>query len=324
MVTRGFNRHRPGARGDIFIFSAPRSGSTWLMEAIYTQPGVKYINEPLAKTILDYHGFLPIRTRWDYLALTASERAILAAYFRGDEKIRHFGPWNIFDRRYAFRSHRRVFKIIRANALIEWFLDELGGDYVFLIRHPIAQALSSIRRGHECAVRDYVAEPEFAERYLTDDRRRHIDRVLREGGLLEQFVLEWCLDNLVPLEVGARRPEVLVVTYEELVLRPELMFGLLADRLALPDAARMLAYARRPSMVTDSSTPATVAGIRQGDRWRVLGGWADRVSEEVQEQLFEIVSGSGIHAYRFGDPLPDRSLQHFPAMAGPIPPPREG
>ena len=30
------------------LFSTPRSGSTWLMELIWTQPGFKYCNQPLS------------------------------------------------------------------------------------------------------------------------------------------------------------------------------------------------------------------------------------------------------------------------------------
>jgi len=40
------NIHLTGNSPNVFIFSTPRSGSTWLMELILTQPGFKPCNEP--------------------------------------------------------------------------------------------------------------------------------------------------------------------------------------------------------------------------------------------------------------------------------------
>lgn len=40
-------RHYPGDEPNVFIHSLPRSGSTWLMELILTQPGFLPCNEPL-------------------------------------------------------------------------------------------------------------------------------------------------------------------------------------------------------------------------------------------------------------------------------------
>ena len=42
------NTHRPDGRPNVFLFSTPRSGSTWLMELIWSQPGFKYCNQPLS------------------------------------------------------------------------------------------------------------------------------------------------------------------------------------------------------------------------------------------------------------------------------------
>ncbi|MGH8501120.1 MAG: hypothetical protein ACREVE_01355, partial [Gammaproteobacteria bacterium] len=40
------NFHRQGSKPNIFIFSTPRSGSTWLMELMLTQRGFKSCSEP--------------------------------------------------------------------------------------------------------------------------------------------------------------------------------------------------------------------------------------------------------------------------------------
>ncbi len=39
--------YRPSGLPHVFLFTMPRSGSTWLMELIWSQPGFKAVNEPL-------------------------------------------------------------------------------------------------------------------------------------------------------------------------------------------------------------------------------------------------------------------------------------
>lgn len=41
------NCHANRLKSNIMIFTTPRSGSTWLMESIWTQKGFKICNEPL-------------------------------------------------------------------------------------------------------------------------------------------------------------------------------------------------------------------------------------------------------------------------------------
>ena len=46
-VKRLANVHRQGEKPNIFLFSTARSGSTWVVEMLATQPGMKLIDEPL-------------------------------------------------------------------------------------------------------------------------------------------------------------------------------------------------------------------------------------------------------------------------------------
>ena len=45
-IARLNNVHRPLLGKDVFLFSTPRGGSTWLSELILTQPGFKPADEP--------------------------------------------------------------------------------------------------------------------------------------------------------------------------------------------------------------------------------------------------------------------------------------
>jgi len=115
-IRRCLHRYVEGGGKDIVILSSPRSRSTWLMELLYAEPGVEFVDEPLNKDELDRFGLLPIRTRWNYLALDASEEQEIKEYFCARRRMEQFPPLNILDPRFSFRTRRRAIKVIRASS----------------------------------------------------------------------------------------------------------------------------------------------------------------------------------------------------------------
>lgn len=312
-ITRYFNLHSPGMQKDILILSSPRSGSTWLMELIYTQPGVKYINEPLGKNILDYKHFLPIKTRWNYICLDEYEKGILKEYFIKDKAIKYFGPKNIFSVNYNFFTNRRVIKCIRANELIDWFLTECGFNCIYLIRHPLSQSLSCIKRGHHVQVEEYLADDRYKERYLNKELIGFIRDIIAHGTDLEKFVVDWCLDNLATLLYirNKERNGLVFLTYEELVMKPLETIDLLSERLNLTAKERMTKHINVPSMVTDSSTSKTKNNIKKGDRFSLINKWKGAVSDEEEARLFKILERFDIDIYEYHNFNPVKKYLNF-------------
>ena len=159
--------HRPGQLADVAVVSSPRSGSTWLMEMIATQTGMKYINEPDHKALLERHHALRIAPRWLWLSLTRREKQDLAHYLLDDRRSGLFGPVNPLEGIHSWRTNRRALKLIRMTALVEW-LDALGFETVYLLRHPIPQAQSCMHRRHRILLDDFLADPRFLQ-YLNTD-----------------------------------------------------------------------------------------------------------------------------------------------------------
>ena len=310
LVNRYLNIHRGGDKQDILILSSPRSGSTWLMELLYAEPGMKYIYEPLGKKILDYHDLLPIDTRWYWITLTDEEKNILGQYFREDGKISHFGPRNFFSRFYNFRTDRRVIKIIRANSIIRWFAREFDFEIIYLIRHPLAQSLSSIKRGHSPCANQFLENELFVHRFLNEELVDYANDVFEGGSKREKFVLEWCLDNLVPLKSSPETEEWLTVSYEELVLKTEAFIKLFCDEFELETENKMLEMVRSPSKTSDSSDRQTRSKIRSGDDQYLIRKWRNDFTEREIEKLFEIVERFGITAYQPGQLLPRSTFLH--------------
>ena len=75
------NRHRPGTLPNVFVFTTPRSGSTWLMELIQTQPRFKQCSEPLNLRVDGVARRLGI-SDWEALYQDANWPRV-RAYFRG-------------------------------------------------------------------------------------------------------------------------------------------------------------------------------------------------------------------------------------------------
>ena len=312
VITTCFNYHRRSDKKDIIIISSPRSGSTWLMETLYAIPGIKYINEPLAKDILDYHNFLPLDTRWRYADLSPPEGEIIKEYFQKDKNIRYFGPKNIFARDFSFFTDRRVFKLVHATSLVEWFANEMDVEVIYLIRHPIAQSLSCIRRSHlDCWISEYLDNARFVEQQLNEELQDLIGEVLETGTELEKFVTEWCLANLMPLRKLDSPHNWLALTYEELVLRYEETLDLLYERLDLKDKEAVSSRKRVPSKTSDSSSKQTKENIESGEPDFLVRKWKQDVSDEEEQKLFGILEKFGIDAYQPGRFLAKEELLNF-------------
>lgn len=300
LVTSLGNHHETGNKPDILILSSPRSGSTWLMNMLYKMPGVKYINEPLSMEILNFNKMLPISTRRDYLSLTKDEKIIIRDYFSNDKKIKHFGPYNIFNRDYKYFTNRRIIKVIRANALLPWFLETFDFQIIYLMRHPIPQSISSINRGHYCAINEYLADDYYKNKYLTEDVIDFVAHISKVGSQLEKYMTEWCLDNLVPIKYLDKNSHknCLIITYEELVLEPIKMIEMISEKYDLDYSDNLIDQIRKPSKVTDSSTAQTISKIREGDSTYLVEKWKKDIHGLLEKKLMKILSIFEIHIYQ--------------------------
>ena len=105
------NYHRPSDNKNIFLFTMPRSGSTWLMELLSSQPSIKYCNEPLYLNNALVKKYLKIENWEDLHDETKLE--IIYSYFKklNTGKLGFLNP-NPFGDYYRPLTNRIVFKII--------------------------------------------------------------------------------------------------------------------------------------------------------------------------------------------------------------------
>jgi len=301
-VVRSYSSiHRPDGRPNIFVFTTPRSGSTWLMELLSSQPGFKGMSEPDDLRNPSVRRHLGI-SDWVQLYNRDSE-PLLRRYFEGlcSGRLRFMNPRPSL-RRFRPVTHRIVFKLLHCGEdRISWFRDTFNGRVVFLLRHPIPVSLSR---------EVYPRLPAF----LTSDYRRHFSaeqlayaqRIADSGSKLERGVLDWCLQNAVPLKQA--EPDWILATYEELLLEPRSAIERFVAGLDLPDADAMLRSVNVPSRTVNKSDRETARMLREPDSrqrtlW-LLEKWRAKVAPDEEARAMEILKVFEIDAYAAGEVLP--------------------
>lgn len=294
------NVHRPGHRPNVFVFSLPRSGSTWLMELIWSQPGFKHCNEPTDLRNPYVRKYLGI-SEWQQLYDNGAGD-LLSRYFddfcRGRLGFMNPRP---FQRYYRPYTNRIVFKMIHGcEDRLNWFGNAFNGRIVYLVRHPIAVSLS--REGYPTL--SALLNSSYRQ-YFTVDQLRFAENIYRTGTKLEQGVLSWCLQTAVPLREAT--DEWVVASYEQLILEPEPIVQQLGAKLDLPRPQRMLDQLPTPSRSSrksDRSTRRLLDADQPTRALRLVEKWRDQVSAEEERRAMDILDQFEIDLYRFGDALP--------------------
>jgi len=312
------NIHRRGTRPDVFLFATPRSGSTWLMEIIASQPGFKYYDEPLnpRRENVQYGGLFP-----DFAALMpdAGQEARVIGYLKDLQAGRH-GYMNPppLRRNHRFFTDRIVFKIHEVEHLMDRAVRECGGRLIYLLRHPIA---NSISRTVQPRLQHFLRSQYHAALVGDPARGTEIRRLAQSGTPLQRAVVSWCYENLETIRHPD--PDRLVVTYEELVLNPMKACELLMRRLELTDHEAMLASFERPAINIRMSHAETLAAMASADagekRVRLVTKWRKRVAPQQVAETAAVLSVFGIDAYDPAEALAKPSFLHFadtPSLLG--------
>lgn len=297
--------YKPCCEGPVILFASPRGGSTWASELIASQPGFWPVSEPLN-----------VRLPWVRQRLGLDSFGALYGQ-SADKHIRDYYK-NIFAGRYPelkLRPGQPYYHPITRRIVVKenqggldripWFEDSFNANIIHLLRHPIAVALSRevfplLADFQSCALR---------ERF-TVDQLRLADDLIAHGNHLQQGVLAWCLHHVPALQ--DRRPTWVQLTYEQTLLHPTAVIKELAEKLHLPDTARMLEQISKPSLVTRKSDPATRALLEQGaDAQALICKWLPRVSLNERKRVEDILQVFTVKLYSAHQPEPQLQIRRL-------------
>jgi hypothetical protein len=275
------------------------------MELLAASPHLRFVNEPdipdlvfKARLPTGLEEQLPPHLR-KLLSVPAGSEAAFRSHLMNPRATRVRGPYNPLSPQYHLVTNRRVLKIIHATAIADWIVDQhLPLRPVYLARHPIATAVSMTRSNITLRALANLEHLGFCAQHLGSDLTALSWHVLRHGSDVERFVLEWCLDNLVPYRTWQRDPgRWSFLTYEELLLEPDRSLRALGDELDVRVTPRMLRLARVPSASTSIDRRKLLATSPALD---LLGRWRMYVSHAAERRAFDVIDHFGIDLYEYG------------------------
>jgi len=303
IINHLFNRHEPCKKSDIFVFSTPRSGSTWLTELISTQPGFTYCNEPFdirnpfprlffgASTFREAY-----ELEYDYV------EKYLKKISEGNVRLFSTPPWKDF---YTQRSKRIVFKIIH---FCENYTDRIqrsfGGYRLLLVRHPIAVSLSRKEYPRIGA----LLETKYSEGLKEREIKLSKD-IFKSGSKLEKGVVSWCIQNKYMI---SSFDEDEVITYEQMVSDPIPIVNFLQKEMDLDEDELMLERLSIPSGSTrksDYDTQKFIEKNKSNKRDFLAKKWKKQITDKKEDRLMNILKVFNIDVYDYGNFWPHKKYR---------------
>jgi len=304
------NFHKQGDKPNIFLFATARGGSTWVMEILASQPGMKYYDEPF-NVRRDNVARTGLFTKWEDLVPDTDNPALIISYLNGlvSGEYPYMNP-------PPFRPHHRVltdrvvFKIHEMEHLIGRIAKDCRGQVLYLLRHPVPTTHS---RTVFPRLQLFLSSRYYDDIIKNEKRLREIKRLGAEGSKLQQGVVSWCYENLIPLQ----RPESsgLIVSYEELVLNPERSCDLLLREFDLDDRESMLKAFNTPAANIKMSSAERLAELAKSDRHdraiSLVTKWQAKLSAEERAHVQEILDLFELDVYSADRPLAASRFLHF-------------
>lgn len=278
-------RHEQGDQRNILLFATRRGGSTFVMELIAANRGIRPLDQPLetqAKNLTMAQALeIPRFAQGQITSLDERTgpglESVVERIFSGEIVIN--APTAVWRSDVDRVSNRLVLKLMDCKAIIGWFDDTFAVDTVWLTRNPIPQSLSCIRNGWTLTTNAYLVDTSFVERFVPEPALALAHDVTKSGSELQRFVVNWALENVAAARQIGDRPHWTHVRYEDTVVDPQGTFELLADRLGLHDTERMQAVLTRPSKSSRRSTEQTRSHIEAGRGADAVASWKANVDD---------------------------------------------
>jgi hypothetical protein len=278
------NIHAPSSElCNIVIASAPRSGSTWLMELIWSQNDFKVCNEPLNVRVKSVADSLDINN-FEALYNPKSTPKIFQ-YFtsivKGGKGFLNPSPLR---KHWRFRTNRIVYKIING---AEHQFDDISqitnSKLVFLVRHPFSVSLSRKFLPRLEVLCDFVLKHDFSQ-----IQKELVSEISKESTFMEKAVLSWSIQNSIFLKYTKR--DFTFITYEELVVNPDSALKELATILNLPSYELMIQMLNVPSAVTVQSDMGVKKAVQENKNAEELcTRWKKKLSSDQVDILWKIM-----------------------------------
>ena len=299
--------YRSGTEPNIFLFAQRRGGSTILAQAIGSESGIWFANEPLAcfKGHYEYYTrikWLPLLPDSQFFDLSQEHQRQLDHYLEQllTLKLRQVG--RCLRPKFPLTANRVLLKVLNAPFLIDWFAQRQPCQILFLSRHPAAQVFSIFNTSWKFCLETYFAKPEFLAQHFNATQMQLGEKITREGNRWQQGIITWILEVYFPLYLAKQK--ILRLTYEELIIDPTTVVNRVSQELNLKHTDKIIETLSLPSWSSRMSTEYSRQLVEQGDRSGIIRKWQDKITPEQIRQAQAILDVFNIDIYSMDDPMP--------------------
>ena len=296
-----------GPSRSVIIFSSHRSGSTLLSEILAQHDRQRLIFEPLRHDAVGLSRNIP---RCMYVD-PASDDPEVDRVFKKLLSGRIRNLW--VDKQNTSRLPRgRVIKDCYGTNLAPYLATHFPEvPLIFLLRHPVATAHSAVALGwfdeidiileqHDLISKQFEAQTSIIEAVAASERNT-----------VTRFVLRWCLENSIPVDLLSRR-STHVVFYEDLVRSGEAELDRLAEFLCRRSPTEWSGWHHDPALLTRPSATGTAwhDGSRAPSPEQRRNGWQDGVAPVELAQSMKILGAFGLDRLYGAGPDPLLAADH--------------
>ena len=299
--------YRPGTESNIFLFAQRRGGSTILAQAIASESGIWFANEPLAcfRGHQEYQTrikWLPLLPDSQFFDLSQEQERQLERYLEALLTLNLRQVGKCFRPKFPLTANRVLLKVLNAPFLIDWFAQRQPCQVLFMPRHPAAQVFSVLSTQWKFSLATYFAKPEFLAQYFTAAQIQLGEKMIKEGNSWQQGIVTWILEVYFPLYLAKQK--ILRLTYEELTLDPVTVLNRISQELNLKQTDKIIDRMKRPSWSSIISTESSRQLVQKGDRNGIIRKWQEQITPEQIRQAQSILEVFNIDIYSMDDPMP--------------------
>lgn len=268
-------------RDTILLAGTGRSGTTWIQDIINYKNNYRIVFEPFNSRKVDLWSDFKYR---QYIRPENKEKkfSIPAGLILSG---RVHGKW-VDSHNKKLLATKRIVKDIRINLFLKWIKKNFNElSMIFIIRHPIAVALSRQKLSWDTYLDVFLSQEDLLEDYLFEFKDQI--EAAKKRNEFEKNIFHWCIENYVPLKQFAES-DIYIAYYEDFCIHPEREVQKMFKYLGKEYNSKVLKKIDHPS-----ATSRRGSAIMKGAD--LIKSWKNKVDEEQIKKAGDILENFGLN-----------------------------
>lgn len=272
----------------ICLLTTRRSGGTWLMEAISTTKGMRYVNQPFSRVLYHYpdlrRNYFSGVSSNDLVPISDEDKNGVLEYMKDiiQQEVNKGTEWLPTRTTYGIKEDRLCLKIHNVKHWVEILQQEFDFLFLFLFRHPISVVKSVLKKQWSCFPESYLKDSILRSKLSKYELENSLN-IIEKGSRLENYFLHWFIENIVPFRVIKDIPDAFMLSYEELLINTRDIVNIMGKRLDIGDTSTIVDTLKKPSNTSSQSTQKIIRDNNEiNKKYKLLSKYVlDATDKEV-------------------------------------------